>query len=47
MSQAIISDVTSAQIDSDEIRSINREKLERLAIALSREEARASFITYN
>lgn len=37
--QAIISDITSAQIDTDEIRAVNREKLERLAIALTREGA--------
>lgn len=41
--QAIVSDITSAQIDTDEIRAVNREKLERLSIALSREGANDYF----
>ncbi|ODN05528.1 Potassium channel KOR1 [Orchesella cincta] len=44
--QSLSADITSAQVDTDEIRAINRENLNRLAIALSREGASPAFVKY-
>ncbi|CAL8141849.1 unnamed protein product [Orchesella dallaii] len=44
--QSLSADITSAQVDTDEIRALNRENLNRLAIALSREGTSPSFLKY-